>query len=125
MMPLFYNINTDYSTLESIITEANTLSQQILDTRLAITRLRTSHPHPRMTVAKAQSMLDSQTEAMANFEDQIAETNALIDDIKAKVQDSARDLERTRNARQEKEREVSEMKTTEDADERVVSLYDW
>ena len=61
---------------------------------------------------------------MAECEDRIATMNAQVDDVKAKVQDCMRDVERTRNARHEKEREVQELKT-EDADERVASLYDW
>lgn len=104
--------------------EAVDLARKILDTRLALTRLRQAHPHPRLTVPSAEMQLDKQVEEMQTLEEQLQGLNEKIDGVKEKVKTGARDVERLRVQRADLEKQVRASQTDVE-DTRVIGLYDW
>lgn len=109
---------------KALTDEASTLASKILDARLQLTRLRQAHPHPRLTVASANAQLDSQVSEMQKLDDELQNLNETIDEVKEKVKDGAREVERLRMERADVEKLVRAGKD-EVEDGRVVSLYDW
>lgn len=61
----------DYERAQSEAKEAAELSQKILDARLALTRLRQTHPAPRLTVEKASALLDERDEEIVLLQDEV------------------------------------------------------
>ena len=86
----------DFVKAKTLTDEAVSLARKILDTRLALTRLRQAHPHPRLTVPSAEAQLDAQVAEMQSLEDQLQVLNEDIDGVKEKVKTGARDVERLR-----------------------------
>lgn len=114
----------DYNKAKSLTTEASTLSQKILDARLALTRLRQSHPHPRLTVPKAEEQLDAQVMEMQEYDEKVSEVNERVASVKETVKEGSKEVERLRLRRAEVDKEVGSMEGGMD-DGRVVGLYDW
>lgn len=106
---------------------ATTLSAQILDTRLALTRLRQAHPHPRLTITSAMSTLDGQVEQMQNLEDGLQELNSRISETKERIKNEMAELEQLRSIEKERlaELKLVEKVVGEEEDPRVGGLYDW
>jgi len=125
---IWYNgvlkFSEDYNRAKSLTTEANFLSQQILDARLALTRIRQAYPHPRLTIASATAHLESQVREMQEFDEKAQEVNVRVAIVKEKVKESAREVERLRVERAEAEK-VVKTGELEVEDGRVVGLYDW
>ncbi|KIM91719.1 hypothetical protein PILCRDRAFT_828 [Piloderma croceum F 1598] len=117
-------VEQDCNRAKALTTEATTLSQQILDARLALTRLRQAHPHPRLTVATASAHLESQVMQMQEFDEKVQGVNDRVASVKEKVKESAREVERLRVKRAEVEKGVKTGEV-EVEDGRVVGLYDW
>lgn len=118
------DVYEEYRHAESLKEEFAKLTSQILDARLAISRLRTAHPLPRLSVAAANATLESQVEQMADLDTQISTKATQIDQTKEKVQNTAREVERLRIDRAAKEEEVRQTKGEEE-DGRIIGLYDW
>ncbi|KAG6377415.1 hypothetical protein JVT61DRAFT_15215 [Boletus reticuloceps] len=78
-------VEEDYRKARSSTSLATTLSAQILDARLALTRLRQAHPHPRLTIASATSTLDDQVEQMQKMEDELQRLNSRMADRKERL----------------------------------------
>lgn len=116
--------SADCNRAKALTAEATTLSQQILDARLALTRLRQAHPHPRLTVATASAHLESQVMQMQEFDEKVQDVNDCVASVKEKVKESAREVERLRVKRAEVENGVKTGEV-EVEDGRVVGLYDW
>lgn len=114
----------DYNKAKALTTEATTLSQQILDARLALTRLRQTHPPPRLTVATASAHLESQVMQMQEFDEKVQDVNDRVSSVKEKVKEGAKEVERLRMKRAEVEKGVKTGEV-EVEDGRVVGLYDW
>lgn len=108
----------------ALTNEAASLAQQILDAKLQLSRLRQIHPHPRLTIAGATAQADAQDEQMQSLEDQLQLFNEKIEDVKGKVKEGARHVERLRMERAEAEKQVKACKNEVD-DGRVIGLYDW
>ncbi|KAI5118490.1 hypothetical protein M0805_003522 [Coniferiporia weirii] len=121
---LALDVESKYKSAQSVTEEFVKLTSQILDARLALSRLRTAHPLPRLSVATANATLETQTEQMTALDAQLSENAARVERVKEKVQDAARDVERLRVERTAKEEEVRQTKVEEE-DDRVVELYDW
>ncbi|KAH8106541.1 hypothetical protein DFH11DRAFT_1236219 [Phellopilus nigrolimitatus] len=121
---LAFDVESKYRSAQSLTEEFGSLTSQILDARLALSRLRTAHPLPRLSVASANATLELQTEQMASLDANLSENVSQVENVKVKVQDAARDVERLRVERAAKEEEVRQTKAEEE-DERVVGLYDW
>ncbi|KAF9225780.1 hypothetical protein BS17DRAFT_563762 [Gyrodon lividus] len=120
-------VEEDLQKARSLTTLATTLSAQILDARLALTRLRQAHPHPRLTVASATSTLDSQVEQMQGMEDKLQGLNGRIGEAKEQLKTEIAELERLRGVEKEKIAELGVVgkESGEEEDPRVRGLYDW
>lgn len=120
---------TDYQKARSLINLATTLSAQTLDARLALTRLRQAHPHPRWTIASATSALDEQVEQMQRLEDKQQELNSRINEAQERVKTEMAELERLRSMEKERVAELDlmgkEAGEEEDPDPKMGELYDW
>jgi hypothetical protein len=106
--------------------EMNRLAAEIVDARLAISRLRARHPHPRLTVAKASSIADEQIMKMQAIEDEMQEIDTKITETREKAKTASRELEKMKVERGELERKYDEVKSSEEGeDARVLELYEW
>ena len=117
----------DHQRARALTSRATTLAAQILDARLALTRLRQAHPHPRLTIASATSALDEQVTQMQEKEDELQRLNNRIGEAKERVKADVGELEQLRSV--EKER-LAELKLVgrvagEEEDPRLGELYDW
>ncbi|KAJ3558282.1 hypothetical protein NM688_g1016 [Phlebia brevispora] len=117
-------VEQDYLKAKALSEEAVDLARKILDTRLALTRLRQAHPHPRLTVPSAEAQLDKQVEEMQSLEEQLQVLNEKIDGVKEKVKIGSRDVERLRVQRADLEKQVKANQSDVE-DSRVMGLYDW
>ncbi|KAH9839775.1 uncharacterized protein C8Q71DRAFT_905184 [Rhodofomes roseus] len=117
-------VEQDYNKAKALTSEASDLARKILDARLQLTRLRQAHPHPRLTVASANAQLDAQVEDMQKLDDELQGINATIDDVKDKVKEGAREVERLRIERADAEKLVRAGEA-DVQDGRVRGLYDW
>ncbi|KAF9236670.1 hypothetical protein BU15DRAFT_63837 [Melanogaster broomeanus] len=120
-------VEDDYHKAHSLTTLATTLSAQILDARLALTRLRQAHPHPRLTIASATATLDGQVEQMQKMEDKLQGLNSQIGAAKQQLKTEMADLERLRGVERERVGELGlvEKEAGEVEDPRIGGLYDW
>jgi len=110
--------------VEASTVEAAALTQKIIDARLALARLRNTHPHPRLTIPLAEQKLKDQVTEMQTLSDEVQATNAQIQAIKDCVKQGSLELERLRTERVEMEKAVKQARVDED-DVRLVPLYNW
>lgn len=116
---------TDYRQVKARTDRASELAKNIIDARLALSRLRQAHPSPRLTVETAEERLTQQIEEMQTLTDELSATQDEAKNQKKALQKSASDLEGLRMQRVEAEKQLQARKS-EDADEaRIVPLYDW
>ncbi|CDO73345.1 hypothetical protein BN946_scf185008.g108 [Trametes cinnabarina] len=115
---------TDYTKAQALTQEAAALANKILDARLALTRLRQAHPHPRLTIPAANARLDAQVSEMQELDDELQAVNERVEDVKERVKAGAREVERLRVERADLEKTVKAGQD-EIQDGRVVGLYDW
>ncbi|KAG6900379.1 hypothetical protein C0993_011729 [Termitomyces sp. T159_Od127] len=116
-------VESDYQKVRGMETEATALAQQIIDARLALTRLRKTHPHPRLTIPLADQKLVNQVEEMQALTDELEAVNAQVQTVKEQVKRSVLDLEALRAERAESEKAVKGARLDDDA--RLVPLYSW
>ncbi|KAF7798486.1 hypothetical protein EIP86_009707 [Pleurotus ostreatoroseus] len=116
-------IEQDHAKARGLTAEAVDLARKILDTRLALTRLRQAHPHPRLTVPSAEAQLDRQVEEMQSLEETLQSLNERVDGVKEQVKTGARDVERLRVQRAELDKQVKATQSDVE-DTRVIGLYD-
>ncbi|EMD39151.1 hypothetical protein CERSUDRAFT_134024 [Gelatoporia subvermispora B] len=117
-------VEQDYNKAKALTQEAASLADKILDARLTLTRLRQAHPPPRLTVASATAQLDGQVAEMQTLDEALQEVTARVEQVKERVKDGAREVERLRMQRAELEKQVKAGKD-EVEDGRVAGLYDW
>ena len=115
---------SDYEKAKTVIGEISSLSQQILDARLALTRSKQRHPEPRLTVSSASSQLDSQVMKMQESADQLQGVNAKVSGVKEGIKAKSKKLEALRSQRAEAEK-IRSSKVEEVEDPRYAGLYDW
>lgn len=116
----------DYHKARALTAEATTLSQQILDARLALSRLRSAHPPPRLTIPGALAALDAQVAQMQEADERVQDVGARVGKVKERVGERAREVERLRVRRTEVEKEVRERGGAVEVDDGVAgALYDW
>ena len=117
----------DYQKARSSTSLATTLSAQILDARLALTRLRQAHPHPRLTIASATTTLDGQVEQMQKMEDELQGLNTQISEMKERLKGEMAELDRLRSIEKERVAELELMgkEAGEEDDPRLGELYSW
>ncbi|KAG6857069.1 hypothetical protein H0H87_010034 [Tephrocybe sp. NHM501043] len=117
-------VESDYKKVKEAAAEATVLAQQILDARLALTRLRKTHPYPRLTVPLADRKLIDQVEEMQALNDELESVNAQVQSVKEQVKRGVLDVEALRAERAEVEKAVKMARVEED-DSRLVPLYSW
>ncbi|KAG6819783.1 hypothetical protein H0H93_008698 [Arthromyces matolae] len=117
-------VETDYKKVTAAAAEASSLGQHIIDARLALTRLRKTHPHPRLTVQLADQKLVEQVEEMQSLNDELDAVNAQVQAVKEQLKRGVMDLEGLRTERAEVEKAVKMARADED-DARLVPLYSW
>lgn len=117
-------VASDYEKAKTVIGEISSLSQQILDARLALTRSKQRHPEPRLTVPSASSQLDSQVMKMQESADQLQGVNAKVSGVKEDIKAKSKKLEALRSQRAEVEK-IRSSKVEEVEDPRYAGLYDW
>jgi len=115
---------SDYQKAKTVIAEISSLSQQILDARLALTRSKQRHPEPRLTVSSATAQLDSQIIKMQESSDELQGVNAKVSAVKEVIKAKAKQLEALRSQRAEVEK-IRSSKVDEVEDPRYGGLYDW
>ncbi|KAF9652460.1 hypothetical protein BDM02DRAFT_3089128 [Thelephora ganbajun] len=117
-------VEEDYEKAKTVIAEISSLSQQILDTRLALTRSKQRHPEPRLTVSSASAQLDSQIMKMQESADELQGVNAKVSAVKEDIKAKSKRLEALRSQRAEFEK-IRSSKVDEVEDPRYAGLYDW
>lgn len=114
----------DYRRVEDAATEAAALAQKIIDARLALTRLRQTHPHPRLTIPLADEKLMDQVTEMQTLNDEVESVNQQVQAVKDGVKRGALELESLRVERTEVEKPVK-LSRIDENDKRLAPLYDW
>jgi chromosome segregation ATPase len=116
----------DYDKTKAAIDKATALAQKIIDARLALTRLRQTHPHPRLTIAAADKKLADQVEEMQELSDLVEVTRKKVQSEKEALKTGNVELENMRGERAEAEKLVKNANTTSNEnDPRIAPLYDW
>jgi len=100
------------------------MSQQILDARLALTRLRAAHPAPRLTLAAAKAIADEQEDSMVTMDMTLQQLNDRAEQVKNSVKANVKEVERLKIERAAKEHELKRTWRLEE-DNRWPALNDW
>ncbi|KAK0454140.1 uncharacterized protein EV420DRAFT_1645366 [Desarmillaria tabescens] len=115
------SVETDYNRVKEASSQTADLSKKIIDARLALTRLRQSHPQPRMTVQSADQKLADQIVEMQELTDKIEAVTQRVKEVKDKVKGGALEVENLRIQRAEAEKSVK----VDVDDGKWLPLYDW
>ncbi|KAJ7477278.1 hypothetical protein B0H11DRAFT_1298592 [Mycena galericulata] len=116
-------VEQDYVKLKESAARAATLTQKIIDARLALTRLRHAHPQPRLTIPGAEQRLADQVTEMQVLTDDIEQASKKVQSVKGSVKSGTQEIEKLRAERAEGEKAVKAARVNED-DGRLVPLYD-
>lgn len=119
------NYRSDYVKAKLAAERASDLAKKILDARLALARLRQTHPHPRLTVQAADQKLAEQVEEMQSLTDELENLQERIKSLKHTVKTGALEVEGLRAQRSETEKNVKISKADVQDDGHLVPLYDW
>ncbi|KAF7763864.1 hypothetical protein Agabi119p4_8401 [Agaricus bisporus var. burnettii] len=130
---LHHNIRTlsplvqeDYDKAKAIIDKSAAVAQQIIDTRLKLTRLRQTHPQPRLTIATAEQKAEDQIREMQELSDQVEAVRKHLQKSKEEVKTGNVELERARANRAEAEKLVKiKAADVREDDPRLEPLYEW
>ncbi|KAK0219869.1 hypothetical protein IW262DRAFT_1482515 [Armillaria fumosa] len=114
-------VETNYNHIKEASSQAADLSKKIIDTRLALTRLRQSHPQPRLTVQMADQKLADQIVEMQELTDKIEVVTHKVKEVKDRVKGGALEVENLRIQRAEVEKSVK----ADVDDGKWLPLYDW
>ncbi|KAF5387291.1 hypothetical protein D9757_005807 [Collybiopsis confluens] len=117
-------VEEDYVRVKQATTKAAELAQKIIDARLALSRLRQTHPHPRITIQTADKKLEDQVMEMQNLADEKQAVEDKVQEIKGKLKSETLEAEGVKMQRHEIEKTVKISESVED-DRRFVPLYDW
>ncbi|PBK94860.1 hypothetical protein ARMGADRAFT_1045654 [Armillaria gallica] len=99
-------VETDYNRVKEASSQAADLSKKIIDARLALTRLRQTHPQPRLTVHMADQKLADQIVEMQELTDKIEAVTHKVKEVKDRVKGGALEVESLRIQRAEVEKSV-------------------
>ncbi|KAF4577547.1 hypothetical protein EYR40_003089 [Pleurotus pulmonarius] len=122
-------VEQEYNKAQKMTARASALSQKILDARLDLIRLRQTHPHPRLTIPLADQKLVDQVAEMQALNDDLEAAQRHMHTVKERIRTSAGAAERLRMERAEAEHAVRKIRERAAADARnerlFVPLYDW
>ncbi|THH14574.1 hypothetical protein EW146_g5770 [Bondarzewia mesenterica] len=99
-------MNADYNRAKSLTNEAVTLAQSIIDARLAITRLRQTHPQPRLTIPTAEEHLGKQIIEMQELDEKLQEVSDKVAMVKESIKKRSKEVERLMIERAEINKEI-------------------
>jgi hypothetical protein len=114
----------DYLKAKELVAEVIARAQGILDVRLAATRLRQTHPSPRLTIPAAEELLSVQIRDMQIMGDRLQSINGKVALVKDAVKERTVEVDRLQSEKAELERKVAAHKVEAD-DGRAVDLCDW
>ncbi|KAL0569000.1 hypothetical protein V5O48_012969 [Marasmius crinis-equi] len=117
-------VEEEYVRVQQSTDKAVELRQKIIDARLALSRLRQLHPHPRLTIQTADQKLADQVVEMQDITDEIETVSKKVQEVKERLKSGALEMESLRAKRAEAEKNVKIARVDED-DSRLVPLYDW
>ncbi|KAF8650681.1 hypothetical protein AX16_005119 [Volvariella volvacea WC 439] len=117
-------VRAEYQKVQNGSTEAVILAQKIIDARLALSRIRQTHPHPRLTVPLADKKLADQVVEMQHLEDENQRVVKQVQEAKQRVKSATIEAEKLRSERAEIEKAVRLAHVDED-DARLAPLYEW
>ncbi|KAF5350277.1 hypothetical protein D9758_007807 [Tetrapyrgos nigripes] len=118
------SVEDDYVQIQKSTARAAELGQKIIDARLALSRLRQTHPQPRLTLDTAQETLDGQIAEMQELQDKIKDVQDKVQSIKQQMKTGSLEVEGLKTQRAEVEKDAKQVKVEED-DTRLAPLYDW
>jgi len=117
-------VQEDYDKTKAAVDQATNCMQQIIDARLALSRLRQAHPHPRLTIDAALQKLNDQDKEMQDLSDQIELLRERVQGSKDELKQENLELEAVRAERAEAEKLVKNANMGKD-DPRIAPLHDW
>jgi len=89
-----------------------------------LSRLRQTHPYPRLTIEAADETLANQVDEMQQLTDKIQDVTSKVQAMKQQIKSGALEVESLKSQRAEVEKNVKQLRAEED-DGRLVPLYDW
>ncbi|KAF9010269.1 hypothetical protein BDQ17DRAFT_1421510 [Cyathus striatus] len=120
------NVETDFLEVKAASERATDLAQKIIDARLALSRLRAAHPHPRLTIPLADQKLKDQVEEMHALNDTLEAVKRKVSEVKDRAKNGAGEMESLRVEKAEVEKKVREQRAEGgEEDRRLGPLYDW
>jgi len=117
-------VQEDYDQTKAAVDKVTNCMQQIIDARLALSRLRQAHPHPRLTTDAALQKLSDQDKEMQDLSDQIEAVRGRVQSSKNELKQENVELETLRAEQAEAEKLAKNANMGKD-DPRIASLYDW
>lgn len=117
-------VQEDYDQTKAAVDKVTNCMQQIIDARLALSRLRQAHPHPRLTTDAALQKLSDQDKEMQDLSDQIEAVRGRVQSSKNELKQENVELETLRAERAEAEKLAKNANMGKD-DPRIASFYDW
>ncbi|KAJ4469578.1 hypothetical protein J3R30DRAFT_3345425 [Lentinula aciculospora] len=118
-------VKEDYIHVKQATARATDLAQKIIDARLALSRLRQTHPHPRVTVQTADKKLEDQVMEMQALTDEMQVVEQEVHNMKDKLKAESLEMESLKTQRNEVEKNVKKSENGFNDDRRFVPLYDW
>ncbi|KAH7870401.1 hypothetical protein F5879DRAFT_946801 [Lentinula edodes] len=118
-------VEEDYIRVKQATAKATELAQKIIDARLALSRLRQTHPHPRVTVQTADKKLEDQVMEMQALTDEMQVVEQKVHSVKGKLKSESLEMESLKSQRNEVEKSVKKSESGFNDDRRFVPLYDW
>ncbi|KAG7089506.1 hypothetical protein E1B28_011184 [Marasmius oreades] len=117
-------VEEDYLKVKKATEKAAELRQKIIDARLALSRLRQMHLHPRLTIKTADQKLADQVVEMQEITDEIETVSQKVQEVKERLKGGALEMENLRVKRAEAEKTMK-MATVDEDDSILVPLCDW
>lgn len=117
-------ILADYQKVKAATERAAALSQKIIQARQALTILRQTHPHPRLTIPLAEEKCAEQDQEMQKVSDEIQADKKKAKSEKEAVKTLTLEVESLQTEADEAEKAAQASQVDED-DSRLVPLYEW
>jgi chromosome segregation ATPase len=108
----------------SVTAEFSSLTKSILDARLALTRLRQTHPSPKLTIPSALAHLDAQSTSLQTLDEELSSLRRQVAAAKDRIKVEGRAIEQLRAERADLTKAVRDHSKA-DEDSSLVPIYDW
>ena len=124
-MVTVFTVLVEYEKAQEYTTETSALLQSILDLQLELSRLRSAHPFPHLTLSSAQARLEAQEEEMAECDATLSQLNAEADALREKLKETAKETERLKVEHSKIEEEVNRNSERKEEEAELKELYEW